>query len=146
MKVVLLKHVPKIGKAGDIKEVAVGYARNFLLPRGLAQEATDEAVARAVAQQAELTKRAQESLHQATALATQLRGLVLQVGAKASPEGTLYAALSSKVIAQAFKEKGLTIGAEQIEADHIKQLGEHEFRVNLDHGLEVTVGIIVQAN
>jgi large subunit ribosomal protein L9 len=145
MKVILLKHIPQVGKAGEVKEVSTGYARNFLFPKKRAQEATAEAVATVAEIQAKAAVEAAAGLVGAQALVERLEGQSFEVKAKASPEGTLYAALPASKIAAALKDKGFVVKKEHIKAEHIKELGEHEVMVNLEHGLEARIQLVVQS-
>lgn len=145
MKVILLKNVPNLGEEGDVKEVALGYARNFLIPKGLAREATAQAIAEAQANKAKKAESAEAELAQAESLAQKMEGQTVEIKAKASEEGTLYAAISAVKIAAALKEKGFMVKKENIKAGHIKELGEHELVVNLDHGLDARITLIISS-
>lgn len=145
MKVILLKNVPKLGIKDDIKEVALGYARNFLFPQGLAVEATPEGLAALEIRKANAEKMAEMDLQKTEELIRQLEGQVIEVTAKASDEGTLYAAVSPAKIVTALKNKGFIFSKDQIAAGHIKELGEHEVKINLDHGLEAVITLIINA-
>lgn len=143
LKVILLKKVPKLGELGDVKEVALGYARNFLIPRGLAEEATEKAVANIEARKAELAKHAEAELVRMEAIASKLEGQTIEIKAKASDEGTLYAGITAVKIAQAMKDKGFDIKKEYITAPAVKETGEYEITVKLEHGLEARVTLLV---
>ncbi len=145
MRVILLKDVPTLGAKDDVKEVALGYARNFLFPQSLAIEATPEGIAELEARKAREEKMAEMDLEKTEQLVQQLEGQVVEISAKASDEGTLYAAVSPAKIAVALKAKGFEIAKDQIGASHIKELGEHEVKINLDHGLEAVITLIINA-
>ena len=143
MKVILLKDVKNLGDEGDVKEVALGYARNFLIPQGLAVEATPQAEAEAKAKKEKIAKEAEMNLKKAEELAAKLEGQTVEVTAKASEGGTLYGAVSEAKIAEALKKKGFAVRKNQIKAEHIKEVGEHEITINLDHGLEAKVTLVI---
>lgn len=145
MKVILLKDVTELGEAGEVKEVALGHARNFLIPRGLAEEATPEAVASIETRKEKEVKVAEDDLVKTEQLVQKLEGQTIEVTAKASEEGTLYAAVSPIKIATTLKEKGFEVRKDQIQAEHIKELGEHEVVLNLDHGLEARITLIINS-
>jgi len=145
MKVILLKHIPQVGKAGEVKEVSTGYARNFLLPKKMAQEATADAIERVAEIQAKAATEAAAGLAGAQALVDRLEGQSFEVKAKASSEGTLYASLPASKIAAALKEKGFEVKKEHIKVEHIKELGEHEVTVTIDHSLEARIVVMVQS-
>lgn len=145
MKVILLKDVKDLGKESDVKEVASGHARNFLIPQGLAIEATEKAIAEAEAKQAKAAKQAEADLTQAEDIVSKLEGQTIEISLKASDEGTLYAAVSPAKVAGALKEKGFAVLKDQITTSDIKEIGEHEVTINLDHGLEARVTLIINS-
>ena len=145
MKVILLKDVEGLGIEGDVKEVTLGYSRNFLVPKGLAEEATEEKVKEIEAKKAKEAKTAEADLEKTEKLIQKLEGQTVEITAKASEEGTLYAAVSVAKIAEALKKLGFEVRKEQINAGHIKELGEHELVINLDHGLEARITLIINS-
>lgn len=145
MKVILLKDVPDLGEAGEVKEVALGHARNFLIPKGLAEEATEDRVKEIEVQKKKEAKVAEADLVKTEQSAQQLEGQTIEIPAKASEEGTLYAAISPAKVAAALKSKGFEVRSDQIEASHIKELGEHEIVIDLDHGLEARITLIINS-
>jgi len=145
MKVILLQDVPELGEKGDVKEVALGHARNFLIPKGLAQEATEEKVKEVEAEKVKQAKEAEVDLIKTEELAQKLEGQTMEIVAKASEEGTLYAAVSAIKVAEALKAQGLEVRKEQINVGHIKELGEHEVVINLEHNLEARITLIINA-
>ena len=145
MKVILLKDVKNLGLEGDIKDVAVGYARNFLIPNGLAEEATEEKIKEIQIQKEKKAKIAEDELEKTEQMVKKLEGQTIEISAKASEEGTLYAAVSPAKIASALKEKGFDIRSDQIKVSHIKELGEHEVLINLDHRLEARIDLIINS-
>lgn len=145
MKVILLKNVPNMGQAGEVKEVALGYARNFLFPRGLAEEATLEKIKAAEEKKVAKAATAELDLANAQDLAQRLEGQIIEIAAKASEEGTLYAVLAPAKITAALKARGFDLNKDQIQAGHIKEIGEHLVKINLDHGLEAAITLVVNA-
>lgn len=145
MKVILIKDVKNLGKESDVKEVASGHARNFLIPQGLAIEATEKAIAEVESNKAKVAKRAEADLVQAEDIVARLEGQTIEIALKASEEGTLYAAVSPAKVSSALKDKGFEIRKDQIAAGEIKELGEHEITINLDHGLEARVTLIINS-
>src|SRR3989338_10159698 len=143
MKVILLQNVRDLGEKGEVKEVALGYARNFLIPQGVVREATTDAVQEIEAQKARVAKQAEFDLQKTESLAQKLDGQIVEVTAKASEEGTLYAAISAVKVVSALKSKGFEVRKEQLALGHIKEVGEHELVVNLDHGLEARISLVV---
>jgi large subunit ribosomal protein L9 len=145
MEVILREDVQSLGKAGQLVRVKPGYARNFLLPRGLAFEATEgnkkriEAEARARATKASAEKAASEQL------ATQLASITVTLRGKAGEEGKLFGSITSQDIAAALTEQGFTVDKRKLELEHpIKTIGFHSVTVRLqsDVHAEVKVNIV----
>lgn len=146
MKVILIKDVQNLGHAGDIKEVAGGYANNFLIPGGYAKVATESAIKKAEEIRAEKQKTVEEAFKTAKAMADKIHGESVTVKAKADESKKLYAAVKAEEIAAALKVKGFEVGKSNIVIDEpIKEVGEFEVTVNLEHGLEEKVGVTVEA-
>lgn len=145
MKVILLKDVPGTGKKGEVKNVADGYARNFLLQRGLASLGTEKAVAEKSEADSRQHKKAEEDLLEAQKKATKLDGQMVEIPAKVSDQGTLYAGIAAGAIVSAVKKQlGMAITPRQLRVtEPIKELGEHEVAVDFAHGLEATLTVSV---
>jgi len=144
MKVLLLKDVYKLGRAGDVKKVADGYGRNYLLPQGLAMMATAGAMKQAerirTQAQAERTRLNQEL----GTLAEQLGELKLAFPVKAGETGKLYGSITTAMIAEAAeKETGAVLDKRQIDSEPIKSLGVHMAAVRLTIDLVPEVTILV---
>ena len=133
MKVYLLQDIPKLGKKGEIKKVAVGYALNHLFPNKLAQRA-DEKIIQKVSKQKEL-KVQKEKQKKELALKTveNLKNLVLVIHLKFSEEGKkAYSSVSAKKIIEELKNKGISLKENQIELKNpLKEQGDYEINVNL---------------
>ena len=144
MKVLLVKDVYKLGRAGDVKRVADGYGRNFLLPQGMAVLATAGAMkaienikARATTQRAILNQ-------EMGGIADILKGLTLAFAGKWGETGKLYGSITTTMIADAINAKtGLKIERRQIDSQPIRALGEHKARVRLTVDLMPEVKVIV---
>lgn len=147
MKIVLLKNVEKLGLTGDVCDVAEGYARNFLFARKLAAFATPEALAKAERVQEDRAHTAERDLTRSEDLASRLDGLELEFKEKANEQGTLFAAVNAVKISAALKKKGMPITAKNITLPHpLKEVGEHEVRLELPHGLEAMIRVIVTSH
>ncbi len=105
MKVILLKDIKGTGKKGDILNASDGHARNYLLPRGLAKEATDGNVKELEHQNASKEKRAAEELAEAKKLASEIEKIVVQFKTKAGEGGRLFGSITNKDIAEELKSK-----------------------------------------
>lgn len=132
MKVMLLKDVYKLGRAGDVKRVADGYGRNYLLPQGLAVLATPGALKQAERIRAQATVQRQVLNEEMSTVGEQLSGTVLTFTARASETDKLYGSVTTQMIADAISEKiGIEISRRQIDSQPLRTLGEHSVNVRL---------------
>lgn len=147
MKVILIKDVQGTGKRGEVKNVADGYARNFLLLRGLAKPATKEALEDRQAIELREKKKAEEELKLNQELASRLDGAEIELSGKVSTAGTLYAGITGGMIASGIKKQlGATVNPKQVRLPSpIKDTGEHHVIIELGHGLEADVQVNVSA-
>ena len=145
MKVIFNVDVRGQGKKGDMKEVSDGYARNYLLPRKLASEATADAVN--AFKLREKAKAAQIARDKALAEenAKKLEGIVVQVQAKAGQGGRLFGAVTSQEISDALREQhGIEIEKNRIvQAEPIKQFGSYEVKAKLGSEVSGTINVLV---
>ena len=144
MKVLLTKDVYKLGRAGDIKKVADGYGRNFLLPQGLAVLATAGALKQVdkIKSQAEIRRTEQNS--ELKELASHINGITLVFSAKAGDTGKLYGSITTQDVATAIQEKiRYEVKKQQIEMQPIRTLGDFTAHVRLTMDLGPEVKIIV---
>lgn len=145
MKVVLIKNVDKIGKAGDIKDVADGFARNFLIPNQLAKPATEGAQAEAQKIAQERAAQEEKKLQQMQEVASQLDGREIIIKAKAK-EGKLFGAIKPADVVRELSDQKIELDENNIKIKQpIKEVGEHSLKVELDHGLEAEIKVIVEA-
>lgn len=144
MKVLLLQDVYKLGRAGDVKKVADGFGRNYLIPQGLAVLATPGAV-----KQAGYIKKSAASLRaqlnqELGSVAEQLAGLELTFPVKAGETGKLYGSITNFMIAEAIEKKtGIKIDRKQVDVQPIKLLGIHKAYLRLTIDLIPEVKIII---
>ncbi|MFA6485765.1 MAG: 50S ribosomal protein L9 [Candidatus Magasanikbacteria bacterium] len=143
MKVILLQNVAGLGKADDIREVAEGYARNFLFPRHLAVLSSSQGLAEIEAQKKKKSKDELRDLQQQQSLAAKLDGVEVKLKEKASASGVLYAAIGPKQISDALTKMGFAVDKEKIRMAPIKEAGEFEVKIRLRHGLEAKISIVV---
>jgi len=144
MKVLLLEDVYKLGRAGDVKKVAPGYARNYLMPQGLVVLATPGAVKQAgrIQKQGEV-KRAKVN-KELGGVAEQLEGKLFLFAAKASETRRLYGSINTQMIAEKVSEEiGVTVEAKQIESQPLRMIGKHDVSVRLTVDLIPKIEIIV---
>ncbi|MFZ5820761.1 MAG: 50S ribosomal protein L9 [Chloroflexota bacterium] len=144
MKVLLTKDVYKLGRAGDVKKVADGYGRNFLIPQGLAMLATPGALKQVerIRSQAEVRRTSLNS--ELKGLADQIAGVVLTFAAKAGETGKLYGSITTQDVATALQEKSrYEVKRSQIDMQPIRNLGEFVAHVRLTMDLVPEIKIIV---
>ena len=147
MKVVFLQDVEGSGRVGEIKNVADGYARNFLLPRGLAAPATADAIKKAEARAAAEARRQATLDEQAQALAEKLASAAITIVAKAGRRGRLFGSVTQADIAQEITNiLGQEVDRHQVLlAEPIKEVGTHEFALQLTRNVQPTVSVEVLA-
>lgn len=147
MKIILLQDVKGQGKQGDVKEVSEGYARNFLLPRHLAEEATPSALSQLKVQHdKELRHKAQE-LADAQETADKLKDKRITIKTQSGESGKLFGAVTTKHIADAMKVDGIRVDKRKIVLhDPIKSLGGHRVHIKLHPEVSVDVLVYVEAD
>jgi large subunit ribosomal protein L9 len=144
MKVLLLKDVYKLGRAGDVKKVADGYGRNFLIPQNLAVIASVGALKQIEHIRAKANAQRLELNSQMGSVAEKVAGLSLFFASKAGETGKLYGSITSQMIADAINKKlGTEIDRHIIEVQPIRTLGEHKASVRLTMDLTPEVKIFV---
>lgn len=144
MKIILLRDVEKLGKKFEVKEVADGFARNFLIPKGLAKPATESALKTLEAEKAAAEATAVEDLKKTEEMVASLDGQEIEISVKAGEDGKLYGSLTPLKITKILKDKGMEIKKNQIKLSQpIKEIGEHEITIEFPHGLEAKVKLIV---
>lgn len=144
MKVILLKDVPGVGKKDEVKDVADGYARNFLLVKKSAKPATESALAQLEAEKEALVKKSEEQLKIQEELTAQLDGQEIEIIAKVDDQGKLYGSITAIKIAKALADKGFKVTKKNVKlVESIKEVGEYDVTLEMDHGLEAKIKIIV---
>jgi large subunit ribosomal protein L9 len=144
MKVLLLKDVYKLGRAGDIKKVADGYGRNFLIPQGLAALATAGALKQVDKIRSQAEVRRTELNSELKDLGAQINGLSLVFHAKAGETGKLYGSITTQDVATAITEKvRYEVKKQQVDMQPIRTLGEYTVHVRLTMDLVPEVKITV---
>ncbi len=144
MKVILSQDVPKVGKKNEVKEVSDGYARNFLFQKGLAKPATETELAQLELIKAQLARQAEADLKIQEELVSQIDGQEFEMTAKADEGGKLYGSLTPLKIVKFLKEKGFEITKSNLKmAEPIKTTGEYEIVLEMEHGLEAKIKLIV---
>ena len=144
MKVLLLKDVYKLGRAGDVKKVADGYGRNFLLPQGMAALATAGALKQSEKIRTEATKKRAVLNNEMGSVAEVINGLAIGFASKAGETGKLYGSITAQDVAAAIKTKtGVEIKRQQIDLQPIRNLGEHKAHIRLTMDLIPEIKVVV---
>jgi large subunit ribosomal protein L9 len=143
MKILLMKDVYKLGRAGDIKKVADGYGRNFLLPQGMAVLATPGALRQADRVREDATKRRAALNQEMSSVAEVLNGVSLAFAVKAGETGKLYGSITTQDVADAIKEKtGIEVKRQQVDLQSVRELGEYTAIIRLTMDLVPEVQVI----
>jgi len=143
MKVLLIKDVYKLGHAGEIKKVADGFGRNYLLPQSMAVLATPGALKQSEKIKAEATKRRAILNNEMESVSTVVAGVALAFPMKAGETGKLYGSITTQQIVEALKAKtGVEIKRQQIELQPIRSLGEFVAHVRLTVDLIPEIKVI----
>lgn len=148
MEIILKQDVDRLGSKNDTVDVKAGFARNFLIPQGMAVAATPSAkkvVAEVIKQQ---SHKAVKALDEAKKLQTKLEGLSIKIGAKAGESGKIFGSVNSIQIAEAIQAGGISVERKNIALanESIKELGSYEAIVKLHKEVKVTINFEVVAD
>ncbi len=145
MKVILIKDIENLGKKYEIKEIADGYVRNFLLPNNLVKIATKKAVKELEKQKETEVEKAEEELKEIQQIVSKIDGQEIEIPVKIKESGELYGSVTIPKIIQVLKDKGFKIKKSQIKfKEPIKKIGEHSLIISFDHGLEAEIKVIIK--
>ncbi len=147
MKVLFKSDVEGVGRAGQVKDVADGYARNFLIRRGLAVAATPAALKQAADAQATAARHAAEELARAQALKARLEDSTIVVESKAGAQGRLYGSVTTTDVANAARAQlDIALDRRELElTEPIRQIGSYQVRARLPHGVAANLTVDVRA-
>lgn len=144
MKIILRQDFDTLGHVGDIVDVKDGYARNYLIPRNIAFQATEGSMLRFAEEKKQIVKRTEKQHKESETLAGELAKLSITIKMKVGEDEKLFGSVTSQMIADAVVEKGLKIEKKQIEIeDSIKSLGIYDVPVKLPAGVTGTVKVWV---
>jgi large subunit ribosomal protein L9 len=145
VKVILIQDVPDLGREGEVKNVAPGYARNFLIPNKLAVVATPGQIKALQAQQKAQHEREARMAAQAAVLAKKMAETTLVFEAKAGPGGRLYGSITTADIAEALsKELGMRFEKRNILSEPLRQVGEHAVAVRISRTVQAQLRVLVK--
>lgn len=144
MKILLLQDIEKLGYIGDVVEVKDGYARNFLIPYGMATVPTDanlKAIAQARAEAAEKRRLAYEKLEE---LCQRVEGAEAVLSAKANEQGHLFGSIHEKEIAENLQSQGFEIRTDMVQlSEHLREVGTHEVTLKLAPELAAVIKVVI---
>ena len=144
MKVILLQDIDKLGKKYELKHVADGHARNFLLPKNLVKPATEENMKWLEVQKEALRQKSEEELKKVQSVASTMDGLEIILPMKIGEKEQLFEAVTAQKIVEKLKEQRFEIKKTQIVLkDPIKSLGEFPIKVQFGHNLEAEIKLII---
>ncbi len=149
MKVLLIKDVKSLGKAGEIKEVKEGYGRNFLIGKGFALHATDEVIAQWEKDQEEMKKREAQELASLKEIEKKLADIKLVIHKKLGANGSLYGAVTKDEIAHQLAEQhGIEVDKKTVELEKnaIKATGNYDISIKLGHGIHAKLNLEIKGD
>lgn len=149
MQVILLDKVVNLGQLGEVVRVKDGFARNFLIPQGLAKRATQQALADFQTRRQELENIAAQKLAAAQSIAQKLQGMVLSISQKAGVDGRLFGSVTNADIAESLQAQGISVMKAQVRMPNgpLKSVGDHPLEVapHSDVVASITVKVIGEA-
>ena len=144
MKVILKQNIPSLGKTGDLIKVHDGYARNLLIPKGLAIEANEKNIKSFEHEKKNIMKKAEKEEKMAQDQAAKLADVTITVARKVGDQDKIFGSVTSRDIELALKEKGFNIDKKMIVHDEqIKSLGEFKVKVKIHSGVEAEIKLNV---
>ena len=145
MQVILLEKIVNLGKLGDLVNVKPGYARNYLVPQGLATVATETNIKMFEERRSELEKASADKLQAAKARATELTGQTVEIASKASDEGRLFGSVGLVEISEAFAAAGKEISKSELQLPEgpFKMVGTYEVLVIVHSEVNFSVNVVV---
>jgi len=145
MKIILLKNVDNLGKKNDVKEVKDGYAKNFLIPKGLAEIATKNKLIMLEITKKRDEKKVEEELKKIQELAAKIDGQEILIVVKTGKKEQLFESITVQKISEKLKELGFEIKNSQIElTEPIKELGEFPVKIKFEHNLETEIKVLIK--
>jgi len=144
VKIILREEVPKLGAAGDLVSVKPGYARNFLVPRGLASFATESGIKEVEHNKRVIAEKLAKQLKDLRAVSHKLKAMTLETTRLAGEDGKLFGSVTSQNIAELIEAQGLAIDRRKIQLpEAIKEVGEFTIAIKLHSEVESSVKLVV---
>ncbi len=148
MKIILYKDVPNLGEEGDIKIVADGYARNFLIPKKFAVRYNKSTEIELAQKQQSITRRKKEKSNDAADLKSRIEALAMDLAVAAGDKGKLFGSVTSTAVVDYLHSQGLEIERKKVELPDggIKQIGSHNVKIKLYGGEEASLKVNVSSS
>ncbi|MBW2544624.1 MAG: 50S ribosomal protein L9 [Deltaproteobacteria bacterium] len=144
MKIILKKDVESVGKAGNLLNVSDGYARNFLIPRGLGIEASSKNMKDLKDEMETAAKRVTKEKKAAQSMVERLEGVTCNISRKVGQQDKLFGSVNTKDIGDALREQGIKIDKRDILLEEpIKSLGEFSVKIKLHSGISADIKVVV---
>ncbi|GAX87285.1 large subunit ribosomal protein L9 [Lebetimonas natsushimae] len=144
MKVLLIKDVKGLGKAGEIKNAKDGYARNYLIPKGFAKLATPEVIKEWEEEQKKKQEELKKEIARLNEIKEKIENTSIVIKHKLGANGQLYGAITNKEVAEKLRENGIDIDKKHIEMQQIKTVGEYNIDIKLGHGIHANLKLVVE--
>jgi large subunit ribosomal protein L9 len=146
MKILLISDIEKLGWLGDVVQVSTGYARNYLLPQGLAKPVTEVNIKAIAEEKGRRSEQRMQQRERLEAAASAAEGAEAVIAAKANEQGVLFGSVTAEQIAANLREQGLQLEDEIVQLpEHIKQLGTHSVTLKFADDLTAAVSVVVVA-
>lgn len=144
MKVILLENIDNLGRKKEIKDVPAGFARNFLIPKGLVLIATEENIKKMEEEKSKEQEKSAKELEEMKKQASQLDGMEIIIEVTTGKEGQLFQSVNKQKISEQLKELGFEVNKNSIDLKNpIKELGEFSVKIKFEHNLEAEIKVIV---
>jgi large subunit ribosomal protein L9 len=145
MKVILLQNVENLGRAGEVKTVADGYARNFLIPRGFAKPATIQVLKDIEAQKKLKESEEAKELTKLKAWQETINSLTFETTLKARSETEAYGSIKQEKILEFLMGQGINVSTSDVQQEHpLKTFGEYKIKINLGKNLEAHLKVVIK--
>ncbi len=146
MKIILLENSESLGKAGDILKVADGYARNFLIPRGLAVESSSKTLKSVEQEKKHILQKIEREKKKADILVEKIKGITCTISRRVGEQDKLFGSVTTKDIEKSLSDQGIVIDRKMIVLEEqIKSLGEFPVKIRLQAGISTEIKVIVIA-
>ncbi len=147
MRLILTEDVPKLGQAGEVVRVKRGYGRNYLIPQGKAQIATEGRVKEIEHQKRVIDEKVKKEVSALDGVGQRLKGVVLKFEMQSNDEGKLFGSVTNQDLAASLAALGFEVERRRIElGEPIKQIGEHQVNVRLHREVQVEISVSVTSS